>query len=344
MKLNWKFGATLVAASSLMLFGSCGEDEVPKSTIGFEETEMEIWEANAAIGLSSVHPLLIEDGDGTGRVISLTIDFDKAMAETTVIRYSLEGTADLNSTANPIGDYEIIGNNEFLVLEKGERSIDLDIRIYEDFEFEDDETIIVTLEEVVNGSAKIGDENVFTVNLIEDDAVVFLFWDNGDNNDVDMDAYLFLEDEVVGGSAGVGTSDEDFEAYNIPAGYPNGTYGTTYTYYSGTSNNVEFEVDMFNFGGTLNGGTYDSFDEQPLVFIGNYTLDNLNTYTDEEFDPIVVQTIVKNGHNYSNITQISEPSSGSRLAPSNGKLINDTMKLPKLPREMAQKLAQRLRD
>ena len=102
------------------------------------------------------------------------------------------------------------------------------------------------------------------------------------------------------------------EAMNIPAGFPDGTYGLSYTYYSGTSDAVEFTVDMFNVGGMLNGVNRG---DTPLTFVGNYGLANINAWDDPltGSDPLIVQTMIKGGFNYASISDITEPPSSSRI-------------------------------
>jgi hypothetical protein len=71
---------------------------------------------------------------------------------------------------------------------------------------------------------------------------------------------------------------------------------------------------MLNFGGTLNGGTYNTIDGAALEFNGDYKLVNINKYDEPDApDPAVVQTMTKSVFNYSNITQITEPLTGSRI-------------------------------
>lgn len=307
----------------LIFLASCKEAEIPKSTLGFAEMEMEVMESDGKP--ESFHPLLFKDAKGRELIVEIVLD--RALAETSVIAFTLEGTSLGNSTTNPIGDYEIKGNDENLTIQKGETSAKIVLQLYEDgdFGFDDNgimfQTIEIKLASVISGTAIIGENDTFTLTITEDDAVVFLDWDDGDGDatpdrgDVDMDLILQLDGSVRRQSAAEGS--ESYEAFNIPAAFPNGTYGLSYTYYSGTSNAVKFSAFMFNFGGTLNGKRYDSFDNDGLTFGGDYKLVNINKYDAQDApDPAVVQTMTKNGFNYSNITQITEPATGSRVVPS----------------------------
>jgi hypothetical protein len=338
-----------------LFFTSCKDDEVPKSTMGFDQVDMEVKESDGTP--DSFHPLRFNGA--TGREITVELKFDRALAETSVIAFTVSGTATPNSTANPVGDFEIVGNDENFTVNKGEDSGEIVIRLFEDFDFEIDdndnlfETIIIQLTSVVSGTAVIGDDDTFTLTITEDDALIFLDWDDGDGDatsdrgDVDMDVLMHLEGDVVRGSANGGS--EDFEAFNVPGAYPNGTYGLSYTYYSGSSSAVEFYSLMYNFGGTLNGQTYH-FDNDPLEFVGNYNSDNINQWDDTDNlsgnyvgDPMIVQSMTKNGLNYSNITEIDEPAIGSRTAPSNGSIKFERNGLNRLNDKQTEKLIRLLK-
>jgi hypothetical protein len=53
--------------------------------------------------------------------------------------------------------------------------------------------------------------------------------------------------------------------------------------------------------------------------VGNYSKKNINPYdATGGSDPVVVQSMTKNGFNYSSISQINEPVSGSRVGSFNG--------------------------
>jgi hypothetical protein len=311
---------TLTTVAGLFFLTSCKDDEVPKSNLVFDEIAMEVKESDGTP--ASFHPLLFDNA--TGREVAVQLTLDRPLAETSVIAFSVEGTAKTNSTTNPVGDFEIKENAKNITIDKGETSASILIQLYEDEGFEIDnndnlfETVIIKLTSVVSGTAIIGTDDTFTLKITEDDAVVFLDWDDGDNvappdrGDVDMDTYLFLDGQTVAGSAESGSA--AVEAFNIPAAYPNGTYGVSYTYYSGTSDALKFFSIMFNFGGTMNGGTYNAFNGPALEFTQDYKLVNINKYDEPGApEPIVVQTMTKNGFNYSNITQITKPATGSRM-------------------------------
>lgn len=316
MKMRFIVGILAVSCLSLWL-SSCKDDPVPISGVTFEIEEEFVKESDGTI--QSIHPLLISGG--TGRTITVKILLDKPLAETAVIAYSIGGTAKKNSTTNPIGDFEIVGNNENITVLKDATEASITIKLYEDYSFEaeedDDEgfyeTIELKLESVISGTAIIGEQDTYVLTIYEDDTVIFLDWDSGDGTtgDVDMDILVALNGEFRWGSTSAGT---EAEGLALPAGFPDGTYGMAYTYYSGTSDDLEFYVDIINLGGTLNStGT-------ALSYTKKYTLANINTYDnpshpDYKGDPKIVQNMTKNGFNYSNVSNVTVPSSGSRISP-----------------------------
>lgn len=305
----------LIVGGSLWL-SSCKDDEPAKSGISFEISEESLKESDGT--LESFHPLLVDNA--TGREVEIKIAFDKPLAQTAVIKYSVGGTATQSSTSEPIGDFEIVGNGDNITVEKGATEAVITIIVYEDYEFEVEdedgegylETIEITLESVTSGPVKIDEENsTYVLTIYEDDTVIFLDWDagSGTRGDVDMDLLLWFDGEIQGASDQAGTEPEGIA---IPAGFPNETYGISYTYYSGTSDDLQFTAEISNLGGTLN------VNDQELSFTGNYGLANINTYGDDmdpnyKGDPLIVQTMVKSGFNYASITDITEPLEGSRI-------------------------------
>ena len=308
----------------ILTVGACKDDPPPKSTVEFETVEMEIKESDGTT--SSVNPLILTNG--VGQIVTVLLKFDRPMAETSVIAITVGGTAIAETTTNngyvDYNDYKFVSDDKNVIVQKGDDFAEITLTVFEDYNFEMDsngnpyETITITLSSVVSGTAIIGTNDTFTLTIHEDDAVVFLDWNAGGGTigDVDMDTYLYLDGVIVRGSAGVNDSQNFFEAFNIPAGYPTGNYGITYTYYSGTSNTLTFYSTLYNLGGTLNGGTYTSLDAAGLQFTGTYTTSNINPFDGKGngTDPIIVQTMSKSGYNYSNISSITSLANSSRIA------------------------------
>lgn len=311
-------------AFCLLFLNGCGEDELPKSTIEFDQEqhdggELSVYESNG--GVTSFHPLLYEGASGVQYEVE--VNLNRAVAETTVIRFSTSGTA-TRSTATEVGDFDIISDGELLVIEKGENSATIVVEVYEDYGFEIDsetelyEKFTIELEEVISGTGKLGEFTTFDIFIYEDDPVIFLSWDPQDDpgedaGDVDMDLIVWLDGDQLTASDASGT---DFEAISLPAGFPNAEYGFSYTYFAGSSDNLEFYVDIINLGGNLNGSP------EPKTYTATYTSDNINDYTTSGIDPFIAQSMDKSGFNYVNLTNIAVNASGSRIAPG-------TMTIPK---------------
>jgi hypothetical protein len=322
MKINLLWGALVVAGFPLL--SSCDKDEKPKPAgITFESDLEEVSESDGTF--ESFHPALT-GGDGTGREIEVKLILDKPLAETSVISYSVEGSAVANSASTPIGDYEIDGD-ENLIIEKGATEAVISIQLYEDGSYEftdynDDglpyENIIITLESVVSGPITIGEAKTYQLDILEDDALVFLVWDPQDDagediGDVDMNLFAWLDGELWDYSVGVNEaqSAEENELLILSASFPDGEYTFSYTYYNGTSNDLDFSAVMF---GNLDGENHP-YPEEPFVSGGNYTLVNKNTYpasTTEPPEVAIVQSMTKSGISFTNISGITEPATGSR--------------------------------
>lgn len=305
------------------VFSSCKDDEKPRAKISFAQESMDITESDGTP--ASFHPLYFNGA--TGRDIEVKLLLDRPLDETAVIAYTIGGTA-IKNTPSDIGNFEIKGNSEYLTIGPGATEAVITITVFENFDFDAENetnpfvTVILTLESVVSGPAELvqGSQNIFTLRIFEDDTFVILTWDNGtegQTGDVDMDLWLWLDDPEtpaedftnLGGSA---AEDSDFEALLIPGGFPDGTYGLSYTYWGGTADDVNFYVSFANFGGNLNGAT------APLEFTGAYTLANINVYDNasdpnHKGPPEIIQTMVKNGLHYTDISNIVTVDGTSRM-------------------------------
>ncbi|MBX2916468.1 MAG: hypothetical protein KF856_14455 [Cyclobacteriaceae bacterium] len=344
---------------ALLGISACGDDDPPPKTgITFELESFTTLESDGT--LTSFHPDLVNGG--VGRDITVKIVLDRPLTETTVVQFSLTGTAvRTNPTGSAVNDYAlkeglntIVGTDK-ITLEKGASEANFSITVFEDFAFEVDddddsplETVIVKLTSVVSGNAELGLADTYTLNIEEDDAIIIHQWYvDGTNGfgDVDMDLFVWLDGELINSSTydnASGTRTSPYEGLFIPAGFPNGTYGVSYNYYSGTSDDVDVVSLMW---GRLNGKTYPYFNGtvgNVLAFEANYGLVNVNNYVETEIDPLVVQTMVKNGVAYTNISQITVPATGSRIGSSDFKfdrnapikLNNLKLKMVELPQSL----------
>lgn len=312
MKYSMLWG--LMAIVAVPLVSSCDDDDPPApALLQFAAAEINVKESTG--DPESFHPALLEGA--TGHEVDVTITFDKPAPEAAVVAFSLSGTATRTTPANPVGDYAIEGSN--FTIEKGATEAILTFTIFEDTEFEDDaenndgvyyEDIVLTLTSVVSGPVQLGEQTTFRINILEDDVEIGLTWDAGNGNagDADLDMYLWIEDKILGSSARAGTQ---FEGILIPGGFFNETFGVSYTYYSGSSNNVTVKSTITNYGGKVNN------DGPVHERTASYTLANLNRYDDEEHPdfkglPMIVQYLEKDGHDYE-VSPINVPPSGSRI-------------------------------
>lgn len=310
LKLSWI--PSMIVAVGLLVVTSCKDDETPRSKFSFAETEIEAFE-----------------DDGT---IELVINIDRPVAETVVLSYTLEGTAD-EFGAQTGGDFEMSPRGGNITIAPGATQAVVEITLLPDTDFEVDfenqiahETIILTLTGVVSGPGEIvpGEGTQVTINIYEDDLVVFLYWEA---SDVDMDMLVWIDDPadnpdegfvLAGASAGPQENGNLSEGLVLYSHLPDASYGFSYVYYEGATEPLPFDVDFINFGGTLNGGT------EALNFKGTYNLVNINDNWEQDFEAIIVQTFTKSARNYADITNITIPDAGSRkrtLAGSTGNII-----------------------
>lgn len=328
---------TIIGCITVWLL-ACKEDELPKSSIEFDYQQhdtggqLSVMESNGT--LSSFHPTL--QNGSTGVQYEIKILLDNPVAETTVIRFSANGPA-TRDEISALGDFDIEPKGNLLTINKGDQSASLKLTVFEDYEFEyfelDNiaylvEGVTITLEEVTSGTGVLGKNKTFSVFILEDDPAVFLSWDpqdepGNDPGDVNMDLIFWLNGVQIGSSAEPGIS---YEALSFPAGFPDGQYGFSYNYYSGSSSNLKFYVRIINPGGNIDGF------ENDLSFSATYTSGNKNKYDESGVPPSIAQTMNKTGLNYSNLTAITVNTTGSRvMQEQRGKTNTKTMIGNKLP-------------
>lgn len=326
MKIKLLLGVLAIGAVTAL--NSCKDDEVPVAGINFELEEQEVSESDGTI--ASFHP--DEADDGVGRIIPVKLVFDIPLAGDVVLKFDVDGTARQSATTDELNDFEIDATGDFLTVDgsnvtisKGATEASFNVRIFEDFimewdsesEFTDDdipyESVELKLESIVSGPGKLGEAVEHVAKILEDDTYVYLEWsaDNTDNpGNVNMDLLIYRNNTFIGGAA-FSDANNPYEIVTIPAGYPTTTFGLSYVYKSGSSNDVDFLVEILNFGGTLtkSSGTVNSL----LQFNGSYTQANINNYNSSAPSSKVTQSITKNGLNYANITELTIPETGSRV-------------------------------
>jgi hypothetical protein len=171
------------------------------------------------------------------------------------------------------------------------------------------ETVILKLESVKSGPVTIGEQDEFTLKIYEDDLIIFLDWNATAADSVDMDLFVWLDDEPLTTSQNVSVNPSTSgEAVFLPAGLPYEEMGMSYTYYSGKSDSVGFKVDFLNLGGTINNGGSE------LSYTNFYRLANKNRYDsashpDHKDHFGIVQTLTKNKLNYTISDIVKDPTS-----------------------------------
>jgi hypothetical protein len=231
-------------------------------------------------------------------------------------------------------DYYVEGGVHEVSIAQGATSGKIQIQLLSDFHFEDDETIEITLTEA-SGGVQIGTNNKMTITVEQEDGkIVALVWD--DYADVDMDLFLWIgetvDDLFFVSSSTNAASDPQVEVLFIPSVIQDAAFGTSYTYYSGTQEPMNFEAQFIDFadGAAEPQANYD-------VFPGTYMLVNRNEWdTDAGTTPAIAQTFIKDGGVFSGYTDpIVAPTTGSRVA---------TVALPRGVRKMNAKAFNALRQ
>lgn len=263
----------------------------------------------------------VNEVDGTQGLYEVAVQLDKTATSDVTIEYTLAGTAFDSTFASGEGipasyyDYYINGETGKVVVPAGQSTANIEIQLYSDFRYENDETIEITL--TGSTAAQIGTNNKMTITLKQQDGkVIALVWDEAHTN-VDMDMFLWIGEDLttldgVIATAIVPSTTVRQEIIFIPKAFTDGiteaAFGLSYVYYSGTANPMNFEAHFVDFAaGALEAeATRD-------IYAASYTLDNINAWDETEIDPAIVQTFrIVNGE-YVDITDITVPASGSRV-------------------------------
>ena len=263
----------------------------------------------------------VNEVDGTEGLFEVAVQLDKTATSAVTIEYTLAGTAFDSTFAFGEGipasyyDYYINGVTGEVVVPAGQSTPNIEIQLYSDFRYENDETIEITL--TGSTAAQIGTSNKMTITLKQQDGkVIALVWDEAHTN-VDMDMFLWIGEDLttldgVIATAIVPSTTVRQEIIFIPKAFTDGiteaAFGLSYVYYSGTANPMNFEAHFVDFAaGALEAeATRD-------IYAASYTLDNINAWDETEIDPAIVQTFrIVNGE-YVDITDITVPASGSRV-------------------------------
>lgn len=283
-------------------------DDAP-ATVSFKQTTMTV---NEAIGFETA-------------LLEVEVQLDKPAGSDLIVEYEIDGTAidtvygASQNIPSQFWDYHINGTSGEILIPKGKTTGKIEVKIYVDFRYELDETIIFRL--TGGNGVQVGDNDEITITLKEQDGkIIALFWEG---TGVDMDLFMWIgenHDQYFGlvSSNFAGTNPP--EAVFIPDGITDGAFGLSLVYYSGNVEPLEIEVRFRDF---KNGQMEPQADWD--VYTATYTLANRNPYDQTGNEPQVVQTFKKVNGEFVDISDIQVPSSGSRQR---------QPKLPALPQKL----------
>ena len=263
----------------------------------------------------------VNEADGVEGLLEVAVQLDKTATAPVTIEYTLAGTAIDSVLAFEDGippsyyDYYVNSVKKEVVIPAGQSTANIEIQLYSDFRYENDETIEITL--TGSTAAQIGTNNKMTITVEQQDGkVIALVWDDA-HTDVDMDMFLWIGEDIntldgVIATAIVPSTEVKQEIIFIPKVFTDdiieAAFGLSYVYYSGTANPMNFEAHFVDFaGGELEAeATRD-------IYAASYTLDNINAWDETEVNPIVVQTFRVVDGGFVDFTSITVPASGSRI-------------------------------
>ena len=285
-----------------------------------DEIEITITNDDEQLGLSFANAsMTVSEAD---EAVEVQLVLDKAAPQNITIHYELSGSATDSLTAwteeiSP--DYYINGVSGTLVIQAGQTSGIIDIRLFSDLFIEDSnlntgpfdpETIIIT---VTDASGIEMAENELEISLKQEDGlVVLLTWpDPVGAQQADMDLLLRVGPNTSSWLGILtGSAQEEFtgpEFVFIPTAINFQAFGLSHVYWDGTLDPLAFEVVFIDL---INGALEPEPDSQ--TFQATYTAANKNKWTDP-LTTLVVQTFEKSGESFTEPTAITVPAAGSRV-------------------------------
>lgn len=258
-----------------------------------------------------------EDDDFEG-LIQVVVQLDKPAPTDLKLSYTIDGNAldsltGHNENIPPMYyDYHIHGVAGELEIPAGETSAAIELWVYTDLLFEDDEIIEFTLQP--SPGIAIGERASIEITVLQQNGkVIALVWsDEAAAQGVDMDLFLWSgpDAENLALSALSATAGTDVEIVFLPYiltdAMEDFTFGMSYNYYDGNADPLDFEVHFADFvDGEVEGiGDRD-------IFTATYTAANRFQWTAANL-PAIVQTFrIVNGE-YTDFSEIMVPASGSR--------------------------------
>lgn len=156
-------------------FSSCKEDEPPaKPKLSFAKTE-----------------ITVNEDDG---VLEVELVLDKAHSKDLRIEYELGGTADdqdIVGTAN--ADYEVQGSHGVVKIEAGQTTGVIELDIYPDAGFEEDETIEIAILDTNTDEIELTADDEVVITIKNDDAQLVLSFVNPDLTVNEADGVLEVQ-------------------------------------------------------------------------------------------------------------------------------------------------------
>ena len=291
-----------------------------------DETEITITNDDSQLIASfATTTMTVNEADGADGLIEVTVQLDKQAPTEITVPYTIKIDLDDETRSDAIDetwgsendvdpfyyDYNIEGVTGQLVIPSGSTSANIEIQLYSDFTFENDETIEITITGTDN--VQPGTNKTIIINLEQENGkVIALIWENEAYTDVDMDLFLWYSPGAdslrVAGLSANGAVSPRLETVFVPSTLTNGRFGLSHNYYSGSADPLNFEVQFADFANDV---------VEPLadreVFNATYTAANKNPWAESEVFPPVVQTFKIVAGAYVETTQIAVPSSGSRM-------------------------------
>jgi hypothetical protein len=152
-KLKLLSTLAVFSAISVLYLSSCKDDDDPAP--------------RAKVSFSSAN-ITVNENQGS---LPVTVELDRAAAEDVVVEYSISGTATRRTSTNTAtADYEITGTIGEVKIPKGQTSATINIGILNANIYEEDETIILTIEDVDSDRVDFGERTQLTITIVSDDA------------------------------------------------------------------------------------------------------------------------------------------------------------------------------
>ncbi len=289
--------------------------------------------------------LTVNEDDGLNDYIELEVVLDQPAAQDLTVNYKIDTTKISGGAIDSVwahnhgiseyADYfvnsVINGITGAVTVASGKSSAKIQVQLFTDLYFEDDENIILTL--TANDDIHINDDKKTTTVTVkqQDGKRILLSWQD---TNTDMDMILWTGSNVsslVRPIAGSQIDNITWEIYNetlfIPKAITSGVFGLTFNYYSGTVNPLDFKVEYADFTDGVLAAPSNEYN-------ATYTKENINAWKTTG-DLQIEQTFKVTASEITEISAITIPTSGSRLP---SKPVSTKIKKHRLSKSTYQKL------